>query len=455
MAGVVGREGELGAIAAFVREVEHGPAALVLAGEAGIGKTVLWHAGVEQVEDRPGTALRCHGTEPEATLSFAALSALLEPVLASTLDELLPPRRRALAVALLIEEPNGPPPDAYAVGLAVLDILRVLCRSGPVVVAIDDAQWLDPASASALQVALRRVRDETVGLLLTVREPSAPSIGSDLDKCLPEARRTRVDVGALPLSALHRLLPERLGLELSRGELIRVHTATGGNPFFALEVGRARLSAGAVAPDQPLPVPDNLARLLGQRLARLSSDARTVLLIAACAARPTVALIADAHSDATLVERALDEATSEGVIEQMAGRVRFAHPLFASVVIDQASPRQRAEAHRAIAAVVTDLEERARHLGRAAHGVDPAVAELLAQAAEIAARAGRRWRPPSCTSSPPLVIRTSRTRAGGSSSPPAPVDLRARSTAPERASSCCSRPRRWALSVLTSSPSSR
>ena len=388
MAGVVGRDAEVGAITAFVQDVEHGPAALVLAGEAGIGKTVLWHVGLDCLEGRFGRVLRCHGAEVEATLSFAALSELLEPVIASALDELLPPRRRALAVALLIEEPNGPPPDPHAVGLAVLDILRVLCASGPVVVAIDDAQWLDPASASALQVALGRLRGETVGLLLTVREPSAPSIGSQLDQCFPEMRRTRVEVGALELTAFHRLLPERLGLELSRGELIRVHTATRGNPFFALEVGRARLHAGAITPDQPVPVPANLGRLLGQRLARLSTDTRAVLLTAACAARPTVALLTDVHGEPAVVEKALAEGASEGVIEQVGGRVRFVHPLFASVVTEQAMPRQRADTHRALAAVVSDLEERARHLGRATEGVDPAVAALLAQAAEVAAARG-------------------------------------------------------------------
>ena len=201
-------------------------------------------------------------------------------------------------------------------------------------------------------------------------------------------RRTRVEVGALELTAFHRLLPERLGLELSRGELIRVHTATRGNPFFALEVGRARLHAGAITPDQPLPVPANLGRLLGQRLARLSTDTRAVLLTAACAARPTVALLTDVHGEPAVVESALAEGASEGVIEQVGGRVRFVHPLFASVVTDQAVPRQRADTHRALAAVVSDLEERARHLGRATEGVDPAVAALLAQAAEVAAARG-------------------------------------------------------------------
>jgi len=388
MGGVIGRDTELAVVKRFIDEVDRGPSALVLAGEAGIGKTLLWQVGVERAEGGLGRSLCCHGTEAEAALSFAALSELLEPVLASVLDQLVLPRRRALAVALLIEEPEGQPPDSHAVGLAMLDVLRVLAASGPLVVAIDDAQWLDPASAGALQVALRRLRDEPVGLLATVREPSSGAVGAELDRCFAETRRTRVEVGSLELSEFHRLLPERLGLELSRGELAQLHAATRGNPFFALEVGRERLRSPVLRPDQPVPVPANLARLLGQRLARLSPDARTVLVTVACAARPTVALVTDANGNAALVERALAEAAAEGVIEQTGGRLRFVHPLFASVVIDQASPRLRADALRALAAVVSDVEERARYLDRAADAPDPFVAEELARAAEVAARRG-------------------------------------------------------------------
>ena len=107
MAVVVGREEELGAVEAFVGGVGGGPIALVLAGEAGIGKTVLWEAGVAKAERCFGRVLTCRGVEAESSLSFAGLSELLAPVLADTLGSLAPPRRRALEVALLLEEPGG------------------------------------------------------------------------------------------------------------------------------------------------------------------------------------------------------------------------------------------------------------------------------------------------------------------------------------------------------------
>src|SRR5215469_11334861 len=169
---VIGRDDELVAIGAFLDAVCVGPRALVFAGEAGIGKTLLWEAGVAQAKGRVGRVLSCRGAEAEASLSFAALSELVGPVFDEVAPSLAGPRRRALAVALLLEEPGEARPDAHAIGLAVRDALRVLAAGGPVVVALDDAQWLDPASAGVLGVALRRLEDDHVGVLATVRTGS-------------------------------------------------------------------------------------------------------------------------------------------------------------------------------------------------------------------------------------------------------------------------------------------
>ena len=166
---VIGRDEELAAIGAFLDGVWSGPRALVFAGEAGIGKTLLWETGVAQAKGRVGRVLSCRGAEAEASLSFAALSEIVGPVFDEVSLSLAAPRRRALAVALLLAEPGEERPDAHAIGLAVLDALRVLAADGPVVVALDDAQWLDPASADVLGVALRRLEDDRVGVLATVR----------------------------------------------------------------------------------------------------------------------------------------------------------------------------------------------------------------------------------------------------------------------------------------------
>ena len=127
---IIGRDAELDFLEAFLEEVEGGPTGLVLSGEPGIGKTILWRVGVEQARGCFAHVLTCRGTEAEAAFSFAGLSELVGEVFEEALDSLLPPRRRALEVALLLAEPGEGPPDPLAVGLAVHDLLRALARQG-------------------------------------------------------------------------------------------------------------------------------------------------------------------------------------------------------------------------------------------------------------------------------------------------------------------------------------
>ena len=386
---LVGRDEELGAIEAFVAGVERGPQALVVAGEAGIGKTVLWRAGVEAARHRYGGVLTCRGVEAEASLSFSGLSELLAPVLDDVTASLAPPRRRALEVALLLVEPGEAAPDAHAIGLAVLDVLRVLAARAPLVVAVDDVQWLDPASAGVLQIALRRLRGERVGVLITVREAPGLSVPIELDRCFDADRLRRLLVGPLTVGALHHLLKDRVGLDLSRPELVRLNEVTAGNPFFVVELGRelvrtnTRPTAAAV-----VRVPASLQKLLDDRLARLPTDTGDVLLVVAASARPTVELLAAAHGNKDRVVDALDAAVTEGVIELDDARVRFSHPLHASVCYQQAPPWKRRAVHRALAAAVTDVEERARHLALAVDGPDATVAAELDAAARHATARG-------------------------------------------------------------------
>jgi hypothetical protein len=215
---VIGHGQELAAVAAFLAGVESGPRALVFSGEAGIGNTFLWETGVHEAEERFGRVLTCRGVEAEATLSFAGLSELLGPVLEEVAPALLPPRRRALEIALLIAEPGDAPPEPHAIGLAVLDVLRIVAEQGPLLVALDDAQWLDPASAAALQLALRRLRSEPIGLLMTVREAPGVAEPFDRERLLPPGRLVRLRLRPLGVLWLHELLKGRLGLELVRPE---------------------------------------------------------------------------------------------------------------------------------------------------------------------------------------------------------------------------------------------
>jgi len=387
---VIGRGDELDAIEAFLAEVELGPRALVLSGEAGIGKTVLWDAGLEKARGRFGSILTCRGVEAEASLSFAGLSELLGDVLDEVAPSLVPPRRRALEVALLLAEPGETAPDAHAIGLAVLDVLRVLADRGRVLVALDDLQWLDPASAGALQIALRRLRTEPLGLLATLR--LGPELGGspvELERSFPVEQLGQLTVGPLSLAALHRLLEERLGLELTRPELARVREATAGNPFFALELGRELVRTSTrPAPGQPLRVPESLRELLGGRLARLPGETLDVLLQVAALARPTIELVAATYGERPRVLEALDEAVRESVVELDDSDVRFTHPLLASICYEHAPLWKRRAVHRALAVAVSDVEERARHLALAAEGPDASIASELDAAAKRAAARG-------------------------------------------------------------------
>jgi ATP/maltotriose-dependent transcriptional regulator MalT len=386
---VIGRDEELAAIGAFLAEVEQGPAALVLSGEAGIGKTILWEAGLEKGRERFGHVLSHRSVEAEALVAFGGLSDLLSPVLDEVLPSLAPPRRRALEVALWLAEPGEQPPDPGAIGLAFLDVLRLLAQHGPVLVALDDLQWLDSSSALVVPLALRRLRDERIGLLADLRKTSQTQVPFELERAFPEDRLSAVSVGPLSLGALHHLLRDRLGLKLTRPELGRVHERSGGNPFFALELGRELVRTGTRrTAGQALPVPESLHELLGGRLARLPGETLDVLLHMAALARPTVELITAAHGDEKHVLRALDEGVRDGVVQLDGARPRFVHPLLASICYDQAPSWKRRAVHLALAEAVSDIEERARHLALAAAGPDASVASELDAAAEVAAARG-------------------------------------------------------------------
>ncbi len=383
---LIGREEELAQLSAFLARLDDGLGSLLVEGEPGIGKTALWQAGLDLARERGARVLAARPSGSEVQLSFAALGDLLEPVLEPALPHLRPPRRRALEVALLLREAKRAPPDERAVALAVLGILRLLAHDRPLVVAVDDVQWLDQPSARALEFVLRRLGRERIGFLGTVRRERGGAVALELDRALGDTVLQRVALGPLSLGALHRLVGERLSLALPRPALVRLHEASRGNPFLALELARElqrrRLE---LAPGQPLPLPDDLRELLSRRVARLPASARQALLVAAALASPTVELVEAAGEDA---EPALERAARAGVVELDGDRVRFAHPLLASVCYADATPRRRTVVHRRLARIVPDPEERARHLALAAGGPDSEVAAALDEAAEHAAGRG-------------------------------------------------------------------
>jgi DNA-binding CsgD family transcriptional regulator len=384
---LIGREEALASIEDFLERLAEEPCVLVLSGEPGIGKTVLWQRGVERARERLPHVLTHRAAEAEAGLSFAGLSDLFSGVIDAVLPSLTHPRRRALEVALLLADPGGQAHDPRAIGLAVLDSLRTLCRSGAVLVAVDDLQWLDGSSARALEFALRRLRDEGVGFLSTVRRGPGDDIRADVPRLLPDELVQELAVSPLSLGELFQLVRARLQVELSRPQLVRMREITGGNPFFALELG-PELATATPAPGRPVAIPTTLRQILGERLGRLPESTREVLLTAAALARPTFAVIAAAHGDERLVASALEHAMRAAVIDVDGERVRFVHPLLASACYEEAPPWRRRAVHRLLADAVGDEEERARHLALAAKRPDAEVASALDAAVVTATARG-------------------------------------------------------------------
>jgi DNA-binding CsgD family transcriptional regulator len=331
--------------------------------------------------------LACQPTSTETAFSFAAVGDLLARDIADVLGELPVPQRRALEMALALASDEGATASQHVVGLAVLSALQLLAASQPVLVAIDDVQWLDPASAAALQFAARRLVDTEIKLLVAVRrgdEAQPVQFERDLAQNL-----VRVDVGPLSLGALHRVVLSRLGEPLTRPTLRKVHEVSGGNPFYALEIACFLVERRPVLRlAEPLPIPHTLDELVRARLDRLPKRVKRMLETAALLAEPTPAALTWASSEPELEDGALDRGVAAGVIELAGDRIRFTHPLLASAVVAGIGPQRRRELHARLAEVVTDPEERARHLALGTEGAGAELADSLERAAEHAARRG-------------------------------------------------------------------
>nr|MBA3245050.1 AAA family ATPase [Actinomycetota bacterium] len=378
---IVGRDEELAALHAFFDTAGEGPAAVVLEGEAGIGKTTIWQAGVEAARERGLRVLTARPAEAERGLAHVVLGDLFEEVLDQVLPALSAPRRRALEAALLLDETAEQPVDPRTLGVAVRTALQALAERTPVVLAVDDIQWLDASSASALAFALRRMADDRVLLLLARRlvEGAQPS---DLDRALGADSVQPLVIGPLSVGALHRFLGDRLGRTFARQTLLRIHEASGGNPFFAFELARA-LGAD-VGPLQPLPVPETLEELVRARLADLSVSTRAALELASALGAPSVSLL----ERAGIAPDALEAAVGAHVIERENGSIRFTHPLLSSVLYQCLSGEERRRLHERLAAIVDDPLVRARHLALATDGPDAGVAVVLDEAATRAVGRG-------------------------------------------------------------------
>jgi DNA-binding CsgD family transcriptional regulator len=375
---LVGREEQLSRLDGFLRGPQ--PRAFVLVGDPGAGKTSLWEAGIDAAR---GFGLRVLDARPsgaEARLSFAGLTDLLEDVDVSALTAVPAPQRHALEVALLRTEPTGPGLQPRAISTGLLNALRELAENEPVIVAVDDVQWLDRSSGEALAFAARRLDGSDVRFLLAKR-PGRPS---DLENALADGL-DELPLMPLSLGATRRLLFHRYGLSLPRRVVRSVHESSGGNPLYVLEIGRTLTESGPPQIGEELPVPELVEDLVGVRVAGLPRPVRRLLL--AVALSPGLRA---SQLEALTDHETLDEALDAGVLVVDGERVRPSHPLLAAAARKRARARDRRELHLELAVVVEQDELRARHLALSASGPAPGLAPTIAAAAHDAAARGAR-----------------------------------------------------------------
>lgn len=389
---VLGRDAALEEVTRFVDALAAGPAALLVEGDAGIGKTTVWRAGAVAAARRQYRVISATAIEGEGDLPFVALRDLLEPVPADVAQALPAQQRAALDVALLRSADPGAVADQHAVCVAVLGVVRALAAQRPLVIAVDDAGWLDRSSERVLRYVVRRLTTEPVGVLAARRSAADPAalFGLDtagLDTAGLGAWLHRVELGPLEVDAMHTLLTEHRGFGLPRRVTRRIHAACGGNPFAAVEIGRALHASGErMLTEDTLPLPGRVLRVTAERIAALSPVARRALGVVAVTTTATVELVAAALGDDA--EEALEEAAGEGLLEIGDVVVWFPHPLLRAAAAASLTARERRRLHRELAGLVVDPDDRAAHLAAGAVSPDETIAAALDGAAHRPARRG-------------------------------------------------------------------
>ena len=385
----LGREADLLLVTELLSRVADGSIGVLIEGEAGIGKTTVWRAALEHAARLGWTVLETRPLEADSKLTYAGLRDILAPTADPLLLRLPAPQRQALQQALLLAEiVPGHRVDRQAVAAGATSMVGLLAGRGPLVLAIDDVQWLDGPSARVLAHVVARLVNLPVALIITIRSDSEAQWPLGLQRSVPAGRLTRIRLGPLSTAALHHVFLQHLGRSFPRRVLVQIQQATGGNPFFALEV--ARLLPAREKPGPFLPVPPNLQGLVSDRISRLPPKSQQALLAVACLSTPTLDLVRRSMDGMPTERRhAIERAEADGVIAVTVDEgVRFTHPLLAATVYARATAADRRAMHRRLADLVDGDEQRALHLALAADEPDAGVAAILAAAADNAARRG-------------------------------------------------------------------
>ena len=355
---------------------------MLLEGPAGIGKTSVLDALAARARDAGLQVLRCSPTETETAMPLVALADLLAPLGAESV-ELPEPQRRARDAVLAMDDSHAI--DERALGSATRTLLDAAAErtAAGVLVAIDDAPWLDPPSERALRFALRRTGDRVrvvAGQRTTDRDDLPVPLGLDA------AKVERVQLAPLGIGPLHHVLRNRFDVSLSRPLVVRLANESGGNPLLAIELTRAMLRLPALpGPGDDLPVPASMHELVAASLATLPTHAVRAMRLIALMSSPHLSDLSEAGISADSID-AGEEAGLVTVVE--GARVRFVHPAQGAAVRASIPSGVRRGLHAHLAATATDPDERARHLARSAAGRDPDAARELADAAARARARG-------------------------------------------------------------------
>ena len=371
---IYGRDQELARVDAVFQACAAGPSGLLIEGEAGIGKTTVWRAGVRAAQARGYQVLSSRPAEADASLAYAGLGDLVGGVELEAYDALPAPQRHALDVALLRCATDGVAPEPRAVFAGFVTLLGGLAAQRPTVVAVDDVQWLDAPSLRALAFAARRVDRFPLVFLASQRVNGHAAAAEWLDPA------DRVRLAPLSPAALHQLIKERLGWSPSRPTLLRVHALCAGNAFYALEIARVLVESGRAEAHDSWPIPKDVRQLVESRVRALPRAARSALRAAAAASQPTTDLLDPA---------ALEAAQGTGLVSVGDdGRLRFAHPLYATAIYVGMSPAERAAVHADLAEREPNAEKRARHRSLSVDAPDEGIAVDLDTAAARARARG-------------------------------------------------------------------
>ena len=379
-----GRERERAVLADLLTSARSGTAAaVVIRGEAGVGKSALLDTVIGDATAATMRVLRSQGLESESPLAFAGLHQLLRPLLPH-LDGLPAPQARALQVAFGQQE--GPSVDPFLVALATLALLTDAAETQPVLAVVDDAHWLDDASADALLFAARRLQADAVVLAFTARDSDSRTFPAD---GLPELRLEGLDE-----TSGRALLIEQLGQLLSDDVARALLAQTGGNPLALVELPTELTPeqlTGVVSLPAQLHLTDRVQRVFLDRCRRLPEHVQTLLLVAAADDTGSLAAVQQAAALLGVEAGALQEAEQARLLVTDRDSIRVRHPLVRSAMYQAATGQERRDAHRALATALGDRHDpdrQAWHLAAATYGPDADVAAALERAAERADRAG-------------------------------------------------------------------